>query len=106
MMDNIIPQTLWAKRIPLHITHASVPSAPPLILAVPRFGYLALLFSRLAVYFGRLGSSFHYEGVLLRNLPIGLLVDLYRPQLPWRLVIDEGDAWDISDTFLNGVKEV
>lgn len=43
--------------------------------------------------------------MLLRNLAAGLLVDLYRPPLPWRLVVNEGLGWDISDTFLNSAKE-
>lgn len=42
----------------------------------------------------------------MRNLTVGLLVDLYQPQLPWRLQVGDGDEWDIGDTFLNGVKEV
>lgn len=37
---------------------------------------------------------------------MGLLADLYAPSLPWRLVVDDGIAWDIGDTFLNSVKEV
>lgn len=37
---------------------------------------------------------------------MGLLADLYAPSLPWRLVVDDGVAWDIGDTFLNSVKEV
>lgn len=36
---------------------------------------------------------------------MGLLADLYAPSLPWRLVVDDGVAWDIGDTFLNSVKE-
>lgn len=42
----------------------------------------------------------------MRNLTVGLLVDLYQPQLPWKLQVGDGDEWDIGDTFLNGVKEV
>lgn len=37
---------------------------------------------------------------------MGLLVDLYQPQLPFRLVVSDGIGWDIGDTFLNCVKEV
>lgn len=44
--------------------------------------------------------------MLLRNLATGLLVDLYQPSLPWRLVVNDGVSWDIADTFLNSVKEV
>lgn len=104
-----IPSALWKLTVPVHITHASLSSSPsvPFVASVPRFGYLALLLPRLAAYFGRPCSSFHHEDVQLRNLPVGLLVDLYRPQaLPWRLVVDEGEGWHIGDTFLNGAKEV
>ncbi|KAL8342619.1 hypothetical protein RB598_004141 [Gaeumannomyces tritici] len=101
-----IPSALWKLTVPVHITHASLPSSAPFVASVPRFGYLALLLPRLAAYFGRPCSSFHHEDVQLRNLPVGLLVDLYRPQaLPWRLVADEGEGWHIGDTFLNGAKE-
>ncbi|KAL8288629.1 hypothetical protein RB597_000642 [Gaeumannomyces tritici] len=101
-----IPSALWKLTVPVHITHASLPSSAPFVASVPRFGYLALLLPRLAAYFGRPCSSFHHEDVQLRNLPVGLLVDLYRPQaLPWRLVVDEGEGWHIGDTFLNGAKE-
>ena len=42
----------------------------------------------------------------MRNLPLGLLVDLYQPStLPWKLVVGDGPEWDIGDTFLNGAKE-
>lgn len=37
---------------------------------------------------------------------MGLLVDLYQPSLPWRLTVEDGVGWDISDTFLNCAKEV
>ncbi|KAJ9156147.1 Autophagy protein 5 [Pleurostoma richardsiae] len=102
-----IPQTLWSLQVPLLITHASRPAAPPFVASVPRFSYLALLLPRVAAYFAGLPcSSFHHEEVQLRNLPVGLLVDLYQPrQLPWRLVVGDGDEWDIGDTFINGVKE-
>ncbi|KAL8378711.1 hypothetical protein RB599_008497 [Gaeumannomyces hyphopodioides] len=101
-----IPSALWKLTVPVHITHASLPSSVPFVASVPRFGYLALLLPRLAAYFGRPCSSFHHEDVQLRNLPVGLLVDLYQPQaLPWRLVVDEGEGWHIGDTFLNGAKE-
>ncbi|KAJ1326709.1 autophagy-related protein 5 [Microdochium nivale] len=50
-------------------------------------------------------SSFHHEGVLLRNLAVGLLADLYQPTLPWRLTVAGGPGWDIADTFLNSAKE-
>ncbi|KAL7824028.1 autophagy protein Apg5 domain-containing protein [Trichoderma gracile] len=101
-----IPQRLWAAQILLHITHRSAPStSTPLITSVPRFSYLSLLLPRLSAYFDAPCSSFHFEDVQLRNLAVGLLADLYAPSLPWRLVVDDGVAWDIGDTFLNSVKE-
>ncbi|KHN96929.1 ATG5 protein [Metarhizium album ARSEF 1941] len=99
-----IAQTLWDARIPLHITHASSPTHP-FITSVPRFSYLALLLPRLSAFFGSACSSFHFEDVQLRNLAVGLLVDLYQPTLPFRLVVSDGVGWDIGDTFLNCVKE-
>lgn len=105
--SSSIPQRLWAAQIPLHITHRSAPStSTPLITSVPRFSYLSLLLPRLSAYFDAPCSSFHFEDVQLRNLAVGLLADLYAPSLPWRLVVDDGVAWDIGDTFLNSVKEV
>lgn len=100
-----IPQALWAAQVPLHITHRSAPSTP-FITSVPRFSYLSLLLPRLSAFFDAPCSSFHFEDVQLRNLAVGLLADLYAPSLPWRLVVDDGVAWDIGDTFLNSVKEV
>ncbi|KAM0450182.1 hypothetical protein ACHAPV_004469 [Trichoderma viride] len=99
-----ISQTLWATQIPLHITHRSSPTTP-FITSVPRFSYLSLLLPRLSAFFDAPCSSFHFEDVQLRNLAVGLLADLYAPSLPWRLVVDDGVAWDIGDTFLNSVKE-
>ncbi|KAL5594635.1 hypothetical protein BROUX41_001554 [Berkeleyomyces rouxiae] len=99
-----LPQRLWAQRVPLLITHPDRPSQPFLI-SVPRFSYLALLLPRLTAFFQRPCSSFHHEALLLRNLPLGLLVDLYQPPLPWRLTVRDGVGWDIADTFLNCVKE-
>jgi autophagy-related protein 5 len=90
----------------LYITHASRPDSAPFITSIPRFSYLALLLPRLAAFFGSSCSSFHHEEIQLRNLAVGLLVDLYQPELPWRLVVGDGPEWDIGDTFLNGVKEV
>lgn len=100
-----IPQTLWDLQIPLYITHASLPNNP-FVTLVPRFNYLSLLLPRLSSYFGLPCSSFHYEDVLLRNLAVGLLIDLYQPTLPWRLTVGDGMSWDIGDTFLNSAKEV
>ena len=104
-MPAPIPQVLWNARIPLHVTHPSSPTAP-FITSVPRFSYLALLLPRLSAFFGTPCSSFHFEDVQLRNLAVGLLVDLYQPGLPWRLTVNDGVGWDIADTFLNCVKEV
>ncbi|RYP64924.1 hypothetical protein DL771_008556 [Monosporascus sp. 5C6A] len=102
---SAIPQTLWDLQVPLLITHAGAPNAAPFVTLIPRFGYLALLLPRLSAYFGLPCSSFHHENVLLRNLAVGLLVDLYRPALPWRLTVGGGTSWDIGDTFLNSAKE-
>ncbi|CAH0015988.1 unnamed protein product [Clonostachys rhizophaga] len=103
-MSAPIPQTLWNARIPLHITHPSSPTSP-FIVSVPRFSYLALLLPRLSAFFSTPCSSFHFEDVQLRNLAVGLLVDLYQPHLPWRLTVNDGVGWDIGDTFINSVKE-
>jgi autophagy-related protein 5 len=91
--------------VPLYITHATRPACP-FIVSVPRFSYLALLLPRLAAYYGVPCSSFHHEEIQLRNLAVGLLVDLYQPAtLPWRLVVGDGPEWDIADTFTNSAKE-
>ncbi|KAF4944740.1 hypothetical protein FSARC_14596 [Fusarium sarcochroum] len=103
-MSSPIPQALWGARIPLHITHPSSPTTP-FITSIPRFSYLALLIPRLSTFFNSPCSSFHFEDVQLRNLAVGLLVDLYQPSLPWRLTVNDGVGWDIADTFLNCVKE-
>ncbi|KAK3328521.1 autophagy protein Apg5-domain-containing protein [Cercophora scortea] len=99
-----IAHTLWNLQVPLFITHTSQPTAP-FITSVPRFGYLALLLPRLEAYYGTPCSSFHHEQVQLRNLAVGLLVDLYQPTLPWHLVVGDGPEWDIADTFMNSAKE-
>lgn len=98
-MQNLI----WSSTIPLHITHPS--SSTPYLISVPRVSYLPLLLPRLTSFFGPC-SSFSYEDILLKNLPIGLLCDLYRPELPWRLTLGNGPLFDIHDTFINSVKEV
>ncbi|KAM3460896.1 hypothetical protein BB8028_0006g09920 [Beauveria bassiana] len=103
-MSAPISQALWDARIPLLITHPLAPTTP-FITSIPRFSYLALLLPRLSAFFNTPCSSFHFEDVVLRNLPAGLLVDLYQPSLPWRLVVNDGVSWDISDTFLNAAKE-
>jgi autophagy-related protein 5 len=58
----------------------------------------------LTSFFGP-ATSFSYEGILLKNLPVGLLCDLYQPELPWRLTLGDGPLFDIHDTFINSVKE-
>lgn len=105
MAATAVPQAVWDLQIPLFITHVDAPNSP-FITSVPRFSYLALLLPRLAAYFGLPCSSFQHEDVLLRNLAVGLLVDLYQPSLPWRLTVGDGLSWDIGDTFLNSAKEV
>jgi autophagy-related protein 5 len=94
---------IWESNIPLHITHPS--SSIPYLVQVPRLSYLPLLLPRLTSFFGS-ASSFSHEGILLKNLPVGLLCDLYQPELPWRLVLGDGPLFDIHDTFINSVKEV
>ncbi|KUJ11881.1 APG5-domain-containing protein [Mollisia scopiformis] len=93
---------IWDATIPLHITHPSSPV--PYLIQVPRLSYLPLLLPRLTSFFGP-ASSFSYEGILLKNLPVGLLYDLYQPELPWRLTLGDGPLFDIHDTFMNSVKE-
>ncbi|CAN8105784.1 unnamed protein product [Discula destructiva] len=102
--NTTIPQTLWNLRVPLFITRKNHPDSP-FVASVPRLSYLAQLLPRLSSFFGVPCSSFHHEEVQLRNLAVGLLVDLYQPQLPWRLEVGDGDEWDIGDTYLNCVKE-
>ncbi|KAI0885783.1 autophagy protein Apg5-domain-containing protein [Annulohypoxylon maeteangense] len=102
--SSTIPQTLWDLQVPVLVTHAGAPNTP-FVASVPRLSYLALLLPRLTSYFGLPCSSFHHEDVLLRNLAVGLLVDLYQPTLPWRLTVSDGLGWDIGDTFLNSAKE-
>lgn len=94
---------IWAATIPLHITHPSSPI--PYLIQFPRLSYLPLLLPRLTSFFGP-ATSFSYEGILLKNLPVGLLCDLYQPELPWRLTLGDGPLFDIHDTFMNSVKEV
>jgi hypothetical protein len=94
---------IWASTIPLHITHPSSPT--PYLVQIPRLSYLPLLLPRLTSFFGP-ASSFSYEGILLKNLPVGLLCDLYQPSLPWQLTLGDGPLFDIHDTFMNSVKEV
>lgn len=94
---------IWAATIPLHITHPS--SLTPYLIQVPRLSYLPLLLPRLTLFFGPC-SSFSYQDIPLKNLPVGLLCDLYQPELPWRLTLADGPLFDIHDTYINSVKEV
>jgi autophagy-related protein 5 len=94
---------IWAATLPLHITHPS--STTPYLIQIPRLSYLPLLLPRLTSFFGS-ASSFSYQGILLKNLPAGLLFDLYQPELPWRLELGNEPWFDIHDTFINSVKEV
>jgi autophagy-related protein 5 len=94
---------IWGSTIPLHISHPS--SETPYLIAVPRLSYLPLLLPRLTSFFGP-ASSFSYQDILLKNLPVGLLYDLYQPELPWRLELGDGPLFDIHDTYINSVKEV
>lgn len=97
---------IWASTIPLLVTHpGSTNSEIPYLIQVPRLSYLPLLLPRLTSFFGP-ATSFLYEGIQLKNLPIGLLCDLYQPELPWRLQLGSGPLFDIHDTFINSVKEV
>lgn len=104
-MDLPLAHKIWSSSIPLHLTHAS--SALPYLISVPRQSYLALLLPRLSTFFGpeQEISSFAYEEIQLKNLPVGLLCDLYQPELPWRLTLENGPLFDIHDTFVNSVKE-
>ncbi|TLS25725.1 hypothetical protein PpBr36_07600, partial [Pyricularia pennisetigena] len=102
-----IPRSLWRLTIPLYITHPSLPNTP-FITSLPRLSYLSLLLPRIRAFLPPsipAPTSFQHEGIALRALPLGLLVDLYQPALPWRLTVDQGDDWHVGDTFLNGVKE-
>lgn len=101
---------IWASTIPLWITHASSPI--PFIVHFPRLSYLPLLLPRLSSILdleSSEGAVFVYEGILLRNLPVGLLADLYEPDFPWRIDLDireNGPNSDVRDTWMNSVKEV
>ncbi|KAK4230269.1 putative autophagy protein 5 protein [Podospora fimiseda] len=110
-----LPSTIWSLTIPLQIHHSSLPSShPPFFILLSRLSYLPLLSPRLSTYFGGLASTtFYYDSVLLRNLPVGLLHDLYCfPESsgvgPWKIEVGEGEEWKedvIGDTFLNSAKE-
>lgn len=103
LFEMQVASTIWSSSIPLHISHPSSPV--PYIIHAPRVSYLALLLPRLSTFFPP-ATTFHYEDILLKNLPIGLLYDLYQPELPWRLTLGDGVLYDIHDTFINSVKEV
>lgn len=99
---------IWRSTVSLWITHpSSVETSIPYIVHIPRLSYLPLLLPRLQSQFHDPSiATFTYEGIHLKNLPVGLLVDLYRPDLPWRLEVAEGFAYDIRDAWMNSVKEV
>ena len=101
---RLSPQ-LWKLRIPLEIRCPDRPERLPYVTCVPRFSYLTQLLPRLSLYFSAPCSGFRFEGIDLRCLFAGLLSDLYRPDLPWRLDVVDSGAWDVRDTFLNSVKE-
>ena len=101
--NHAMQSQIWASTIPLYIIHPSSPI--PYLIQVPRLSYLPLLLPRLTSFFGP-SSSFSYQGILLKNLPVGLLFDLYQPELPWRLELGDGPLFDIHDTYINSVKEV
>lgn len=103
MSISNIQSQIWASTIPLHLTHPSSPT--PYLIQVPRLSYLPLLLPRLTTFFGPT-TSFSYQGITLKNLPIGLLYDLYQPSLPWKLELGNGPLFDIHDTYINSVKEV
>ncbi|KHJ34702.1 putative atg5 protein [Erysiphe necator] len=112
---------IWGSTIPLCIRHDT--SAIPYLVNVPRNSYLPLLLPRLNSFFrhnfGGRGvkedanvnnkfvnaTSFSYDGILLKNLPVGLLYDLYQPLLPWQLSLGNGPLYEMHDTFINSVKE-
>lgn len=100
---TIMQSQIWASSIPLHITHHSSPT--PYLISVPRLSYLPLLLPRLTSFFGT-ASSFSYQQIPLKTLPVGLLYDLYKPELPWRLELENGLLFDVHDTYINSVKEV
>ena len=103
MASTTMQSQIWSSTIPLHISHQSSPI--PYLIQVPRVSYLPLLLPRLTSFFGH-ASSFSYEGILLKNLPVGLLCDLYEPELPWRLTLGNEPEYHIHDTYINSVKEV
>ncbi|RKF53428.1 Autophagy protein 5 [Golovinomyces cichoracearum] len=103
---------IWNSTIPICIRHESSPT--PYLILVPRLSYFPLLLPRLILFFGSTESennaaltltSFSYEGILLKNLPVGLLYDLYQPSLPWPLSLGDGPLYEMHDTFINSVKE-
>lgn len=67
---------------------------------------------QLSAFYGRQLTSFNHEGIELRGLPVGLLVDLYDPELPWKIEVSDGWGGGLSnmkaveDSWVNSVKEV
>ncbi|TAQ88326.1 hypothetical protein B7494_g3349 [Chlorociboria aeruginascens] len=109
-MTTRMQSLIWSSTIPLHITHPSSPI--PYLLLAPRLSYLPLLLPQLNLFYSIAhpepippSTSFTYETIFLKNLPIGLLYDLYQPSLPWEITLSNGPMYDIHDTYINSVKE-
>lgn len=94
---------IWASTLPLHITCSS--NSTPYFINFPRQSYLSLLLPRLSILYGNDLNTFYYEGILLKNLPVGLLYDLYGEDLPWKLKITEGPEYKVQDAWINSLKE-
>lgn len=94
---------IWASTLPLHITSPNNPT--PYLINFPRQSYLSLLLPRLSVLYDGRVNTFQYESILLKNLPLGLLYDLYGGELPWKLEVVEGPDYKVRDAWLNSLKE-
>src|SRR5438045_6340718 len=103
---NTLQKVIWNSTIPLSITVPNDPEGCPYLVNVPRLSYLAFLLPRLNSFFNNRANCFTYEDIPLKNLPVGLLFDLYNPPLPWKLEIRPGPPIFMHDTFINSVKEV
>lgn len=94
---------IWASTLPLHITSPDNPT--PYLINFPRQSYLSLLLPRLSVLYDDKVNTFQYESIVLKNLPLGLLYDLYGGELPWKLEVVEGSDYKVRDAWLNSLKE-
>jgi hypothetical protein len=101
-----VQKVVWNSTIPLSITIQNDPECCPYLVNVPRLSYLAFLLPRLNSFFNDDANCFTHEDIPLKNLPVGLLVDLYNPPLPWKLEVRPGPLMFMHDTFINCVKEV